>query len=113
MLGSTVEDIGGLMAVEDEKKRTEQIRRNRETQTRVRQVNSRALENQSTDCNVSCRRLLLRTDPKLRLECQHRFHNVQPLERPEPGSARPVLAKLTDDGVILCVMSSHRFSVDF
>jgi hypothetical protein len=42
MLGSTVEDIGGLMAVEYEKKRTGQIRRNRETQTRVRQVNSRA-----------------------------------------------------------------------
>ena len=36
MLGSTVEEIGGLRAVEDEKKRTEQILRNRETQTRVR-----------------------------------------------------------------------------
>ena len=37
MLGSTVEEIGGLVAVEDEKKRTEQILRNRETQTKVRQ----------------------------------------------------------------------------
>jgi hypothetical protein len=42
MLGSAVEEIGGLVAVtEDEKKRMEQIQRNRETQTRVRQVNSR------------------------------------------------------------------------
>ena len=36
MLGSTVEEIGGLRAVEDEKKRTEHILRNRETQARVR-----------------------------------------------------------------------------
>ena len=38
MLGSTVEEIGGLRAVEDEKKRTEQILRNRETQARVRET---------------------------------------------------------------------------
>jgi hypothetical protein len=40
MLGSAVEEVGGLMVVEDEKKRTEQIQRNRETQARVCQVNS-------------------------------------------------------------------------
>jgi hypothetical protein len=45
MLGSTVDEIGGLRAVEDEKKRTEQILKNRETQTRVRQVNFTGLEN--------------------------------------------------------------------
>ena len=38
MLGSTVEDIGGLRAVEDEKNRTEQILRKREGQARVRQT---------------------------------------------------------------------------
>jgi hypothetical protein len=111
MLGSTVEDIGGLMAMEDEEKRAEQVQRSRETQVRVRQVNSPSLENQSADCNVSRRRVLIRADPKLRLECQHRFHNIQPLERPD--STRLALAKLTDDGVILHAMCSHRFSVGF
>ena len=111
MLGSTVEDIGGLMAMEDEEKRAEQIQRSRETQARVRQVNSPSLENQSADCNVSRRRVLIRADPKLRLECQHRFHNIQPLERPD--SIQLALAKLTDDGVILHAMCSHRFSVGF
>jgi hypothetical protein len=36
-------------AVEDEKKRMEQILRNRDTQTRVRQVTSPALESRLTD----------------------------------------------------------------
>lgn len=36
MLGSTTEDISGLRAVEDEKKRTEQTLRYREIQARVR-----------------------------------------------------------------------------
>jgi hypothetical protein len=40
MLGSTVEEICGLRAAEDEKQRMEQILRNRETQTEVRQVTS-------------------------------------------------------------------------
>jgi hypothetical protein len=63
MLGSTVEEIGGLRAVEDEKKRTEQILRNRETQTKVRQVTFPSVERRLTD-NVSHRRTLPRTDPK-------------------------------------------------
>ena len=42
MLGATVEEVGGLVAAED-KKRTEEILRNRETQARVRQVNSPSL----------------------------------------------------------------------
>ena len=40
MLGSTAEEIGGLMAVESKNKRTEQVLRDRETQTRVRQATS-------------------------------------------------------------------------
>ena len=38
MLGSTIEEIGGLRTIEAEKKRTEQILRNRETQARVCQT---------------------------------------------------------------------------
>jgi hypothetical protein len=40
ILGSAVEEVGDLRAAEDEKKRTEQILWNGETQTRVRQANS-------------------------------------------------------------------------
>ena len=43
MLGSTVEEIGDLRAVEDEKKRMEQILRDRETQSRVRQLSARIM----------------------------------------------------------------------
>lgn len=39
MLGPTVADISGLRALEDEKKRTEQVLRDRETQARVRRTN--------------------------------------------------------------------------
>lgn len=38
MLGSTVEEIGGLRAIEDAKNLTEQVLRNRETQARVCQT---------------------------------------------------------------------------
>jgi len=38
LLGSTMEEIDGLRAVEDQKNRTEQILRNREGQARVRQT---------------------------------------------------------------------------
>ena len=38
MLGPTMEEIGSLKAVEDGKKQTEQILRNREIQARVRQT---------------------------------------------------------------------------
>jgi hypothetical protein len=41
MLGSTMEEIGGLRAVEDEKKQAEQVLRNRETQARVRRDSPR------------------------------------------------------------------------
>jgi hypothetical protein len=44
MLGSTVEEVGGLGAAENKKKRAEQILRNRETWIRVRQVNSLSLK---------------------------------------------------------------------
>lgn len=37
MLGTTAEEVSGLRAVEEEKKRKEQILKNRETHTRVRQ----------------------------------------------------------------------------
>lgn len=40
MLGSTAEEVGGLRAIEDEKKQTEQILRNRELQARVCQTTS-------------------------------------------------------------------------
>ena len=40
LLGPTMEEIGGLKAVEDEKRQTEQILRNRETQARVCQLSS-------------------------------------------------------------------------
>ena len=43
MLGSTMEEIGSLRTVEDEKKRAEQILRNRETQARVRQTFSASI----------------------------------------------------------------------
>ena len=38
ILGPTMEEIGSLRAMEDEKKQTEQILRNREIQARVRQT---------------------------------------------------------------------------
>jgi hypothetical protein len=38
MLGPTAEDVKGLMAVEEQKRRTEQILRDRETHARVRQT---------------------------------------------------------------------------
>lgn len=63
MLGSTVEEIGGLRAVEDEKKRAEQILRNRETQTRVRRPTA-CKSNKLADGN-SHRHIPLRAGLKL------------------------------------------------
>jgi len=48
MLGSTLKDIGDLRAVEDEKKRMEQVLRNRETQARVRQTTFTSLASRLT-----------------------------------------------------------------
>jgi hypothetical protein len=67
MLGSTVEEIGGLRAVEDEKKRTEQILRNRETQTKVRQVTSPSPERRLTG-NVLRRHIPPRAGPRRPLQ---------------------------------------------
>lgn len=50
MLGTTAEEISGLRAVEDEKKRMEQILRGRETQARVRWTTFNK-HNQSTNDN--------------------------------------------------------------
>jgi len=67
MLGSTMEEIGGLRAVEDEKKQAEQILRDRETQARVCQTLSTGIALRLFDSDISAydRRILLRTGPKL------------------------------------------------
>jgi len=92
MLGSTVEEIGGLRAVEDEKKQAERILRDRETQARTYSPSNRSKASAS---NLS-----------------YRFHDIQPLEHlPNPDSARSLLTKLSNDEAILHVMDSHRFSV--
>ena len=52
MLGSTAEEVGGLRAVEDEKNRTQQILRNRETQARVRQTAFTSLPNWLTVLSI-------------------------------------------------------------
>jgi hypothetical protein len=53
---STVEKIGDPRATEDWKKRTEEILRNRETRTRVRQVITSSPESRLVDGNVLHRR---------------------------------------------------------
>jgi len=63
MLGSTVEEISALKTVEDEKKQTEQILRNREAQARVRQLIPRNVASQLT---TASRHILLQTSPKFR-----------------------------------------------
>lgn len=52
MLGSTTEEVGSLRAVEDEKKRMEQILRNRETQTRVHPVTLMCILNNIIDHGI-------------------------------------------------------------
>jgi hypothetical protein len=51
---STVEKIGDPRATEDSKKRTEEILKNRETRTRVRQVITPSLESRLVDGTIFC-----------------------------------------------------------
>lgn len=66
MLGSTAEEISGLRVVEDEKKRMEQILRDRETQLRVRQLSAR-IGGQLMAMSMY-RHILLRLVPKLQAQ---------------------------------------------
>ena len=52
MLGSTMEEIDGLKAVEDEKKQAERILRDRETQARVCQPLSAVIALRPLDSNI-------------------------------------------------------------
>lgn len=111
MLGSTVEEIGCLRAVEDEKKRTEQILRNRETQARVRRTSSTSIANPLTVISAQTYSPSNRSNASA-LNLSYRFHDVQPLAHlPNPDSARSLLTKLANDDAILHVMNSHKFSV--
>lgn len=73
MLGSTVEEIGGLRAVEDEKKRTEQILRDRETQTRVRQTAFTYKFSKSIDDNIRTDIFPFESIQSFSLECKLPF----------------------------------------
>jgi hypothetical protein len=70
MLGSAIEEFGDLRAAEDEKKRTEQILWNGETQTRVRQVNSPSPESRVIDGTVRTEIYPLEPVRSVRLESQ-------------------------------------------
>ncbi|KAF9784985.1 WLM domain-containing protein [Thelephora terrestris] len=92
MLGSTAEEVGGLRAVEDERKQTEQTLRNREAQARTYSPSTRS---RATTSNLS-----------------YRFHDIQSLAHlPNSGSARSFLTRLANDEAILHVMNLHKFSV--
>ena len=110
MLGPTAADISGLRALEDEKKRTDQVLRDRETQARVRRATFASVVCQLTQYSQTY-------SPSTRsrasaLNISYRFHHIQPLSHlPNPDSARSFLTRLASDEAILHVMNSHRFSV--
>jgi hypothetical protein len=114
MLGTTVEELGGLRAVEDEQTRREQIMQQRalKPQVKVRSsficllcLGARYL----TTVNVQLRS----TGPSpLAPSSKYCFHRIAPLPHlPNPSSAQTVLDKLANDPAILHVMSTHQFSV--
>jgi len=111
MLGSTMDEIGGLRAVEDEKKRAEQTLRNRETQARVCRTLSASVSSYLTVISAQTYSPSNRSKASAS-SLSYRFHDIQPLEHlPNPDSARSLLVKLSNDEAILHVMNSHRFSV--
>ncbi|KAL6309347.1 WLM-domain-containing protein [Sparassis latifolia] len=92
LLGSTVQEIGGLRAAEDEHQRRERILRERAVKgpTRLR----------STGPSVPS------------MGAQYRFHSIEPLAHlPDPAAARALLSRLASDPAILHVMQNHQFSV--
>ncbi|KAJ3555579.1 hypothetical protein NM688_g2499 [Phlebia brevispora] len=92
VLGPTAEEIGELRHVEEEKKRKDQILRDRALKPQVK-VRSTASPSKASDL-------------------RYRFHRIEPLQHlPSPASALSVLNKLAQDPAILHVMQKHQFAV--
>jgi len=91
LLGSTVQDIDGLKATEAEKKRKDDIMRQRAARgpTKVRTTASPS----SASAN-------------------YRFHKLEPLRHlPSPDSALDILKRLSNDPAIAHVMRIHQFAI--
>jgi len=91
LLGSTEQEVGGVKAAEAEKKKTEDIMRQREARgpTKVRST--------ATPSKASA---------------QFKFHRIEPLAHlPSPESALSLLQRLSSDPAIAHVMRVHEFAI--
>ncbi|KIJ55533.1 hypothetical protein M422DRAFT_774532 [Sphaerobolus stellatus SS14] len=89
LLGSTEEEVGSLKAAEAEKKRREEIMKQRAAKgpTKVRNTTSATMNN-------------------------FRFHKLEPLPHlPNPATALAVLKQLSEDPAIAHVMRAHQYSI--
>lgn len=107
MLGSTIQEVGGLQATDDEQKKRDKILRERalKAPTKVRRLQYFLL--QITDS------LQLRsTTSPSKASANYTFHQLTPLPHlPNPSSALSLLTRLANDPAIVHVMRKHQFSV--
>ncbi|KAF8527299.1 WLM-domain-containing protein [Gautieria morchelliformis] len=92
LLGSTQHEVGGVMAAEAEKRRRDDIMRQREARgpSKVRSTNS----------------------PSQAASLNFKFHRLEPLPHlPSPESALGLLKRLSVDPAIAHVMRLHQFSI--
>ncbi|KAJ7280377.1 WLM-domain-containing protein [Mycena rebaudengoi] len=91
MVGSTLEELGGMQAKEAEQRKRDRILRERALKAPVK-VRSTATASMS--------------------DVQYRFHELVPLPHlPNPDSALTVLKRISNDKAIQHVMQLHKFSV--
>ncbi|KXN90690.1 hypothetical protein AN958_03975 [Leucoagaricus sp. SymC.cos] len=90
MLGSTVAEVGGIKAAEDERAKRERIMRERALKPQLRSTGPSSSAPSS----------------------KYRFQRIAPLTHlPNPSSAEAILDKLANDPAILHVMAKHQFTV--
>ncbi|KAF9038553.1 WLM-domain-containing protein [Panaeolus papilionaceus] len=99
LLGSTMKELDGMKAVENEQQSREKIMKERalKPQVKLRSTGSGPIASLNSSSSVSL---------------QYRFHDIKPLGHlPKPEEAQNLLKKLSEDPGIQHIMQKHKFSV--
>ncbi|PPQ64349.1 hypothetical protein CVT24_008418 [Panaeolus cyanescens] len=99
LLGSTMKELNGMKAVENEQQRRDKIMKERalKPQVKLRSTGTGPIASLNSSSSASL---------------QYRFHDIRPLQHlPKPEEARDLLKKLSEDPAIQHVMQKHKFSV--
>ncbi|KAF8586460.1 WLM-domain-containing protein [Ramaria rubella] len=112
LLGSTKQEVGGLKAVEAEKKKREDIMRQREARGPTKACNmSFPSSNLLSLVDLNFWQVRSTSSPS-QASANFKFHRLEPLPHlPSPESALELLKRLSTDSAIAHIMRLHKFSI--